>query len=68
MITNEDVFNALKTLQVFCNDNKYCENCPFEKNAGCFFHDMIQEAARINGTYAPAVWDVERYCRPLLDN
>ena len=69
MITNKDVFNALKTLQVFCGDNDNCENCPFEKeDAGCIFHDMVEEGRYVGETYAPAFWDVEAYCRSLLNN
>ena len=62
MITNVDVFNALKTLQAFCAEG--CADCPFDINNGedCAF-DLMRENVWCD---LPAHWDIESL-RPLLD-
>lgn len=69
MITNMDVFNALKTLEVFCADHYNCEGCPLgdEVKMECAFHEMVTSAHYEGGdSYAPCFWNVESL-RPLLD-
>lgn len=63
MITNTDVFHALKTLQIFCRDQISCKDCPLshhEKDDLCYFEGW--------GTFEgiPTFWDVESL-RPILD-
>lgn len=67
MITNTDVFHALKTLEVFCSSREGCLNCVFEYAKGeCALCEAVQEGFECGSSYAPCFWDVESL-RPLLD-
>jgi hypothetical protein len=58
MITNTDVFNALKIIKAFCDSISECEKCPLENKRFCDLNF---------GTYQPpSDWDVESL-RPILD-
>ena len=64
MITNADVFHALKTLQVFCADHEGCAGCPLNlgTDVDCAFSVMRENS----WCDLPAHWNVESL-RPLLD-
>lgn len=66
MITNTDVFHALKTLQVFCADHEEtCSNCPLDDGGECFFEKLPIEFGDW-GHLMPSAWDVESL-HPILD-
>ena len=68
MITNTDVFNALKTLEVFCESQEECRKCFLGNTKGeCALCDAVQEGFECGSSYAPCFWDVESL-RPLLDS
>lgn len=69
MITNADVFHALKTLEVFCDSHYNCKGCPLgdEVKMECTLHEKIAKAYLENDqSYAPCFWDVESL-RSILD-
>lgn len=70
MITNADVFHALKTLEVFCDSHYNCSGkckCPLNNGYDeCIIHSMIIQGEITAGAYIPVFWDVESL-RPLLD-
>lgn len=69
MITNTDVFNALKTLEMFCASFDYCKGCPFtdEECMECALQEKFSfNYGKGSGCCAPCCWNVESL-RPLLD-